>query len=491
MKIQRKLYFLCFISLGVGATAALYLILALSQANTDYSSLLSHEVRQADSARLMQVTFKKQVQAFKDVLLRGEDAASLQKYMGEFHANAEAVDAMAAGLSADAKDPETFDRLRQFMDEHKSLDVKYEAALNVFAAAPVRNAHLADSMVKGQDRAATDVCDSIVAGIVRDEVAFSVREEQGVRRQIQIICGLLGACFLGVGLISRGIIRRLAQVLQNAVDQLSQSTEQVVGAASQVAAASQNLAQGSSEQAATIENTSSAAVQVNAMAQRTLESSRSTSEIIASSQQNFLRTNDALGELIEAMDGIGSSSEKISKIIKVIEEIAFQTNILALNAAVEAARAGEAGLGFAVVADEVRNLSGRCAEAVKNTTDLIEESMTNSSCGREKVSQVAMSVRVITSESDRIKVLVDEINQNSVEQSCGIAQVSNSMSQMEQVTQSSAASAEQNAAAAEELDAQAQLMSEVVAQLRLGGNVRSERISAAAKRASFCSRSGS
>ena len=121
--------------------------------------------------------------------------------------------------------------------------------------------------------------------------------------------------------------------------------------------------------------------------------------------------------MVSAMDGINASSQKISKIIKVIDEIAFQTNILALNAAVEAARAGEAGMGFAVVADEVRNLAQRCAQAAKDTADLIEESIQRSDGGRVKVDQVAVAIRAITAESAKIKVLVDEINLGSVEQS--------------------------------------------------------------------------
>jgi methyl-accepting chemotaxis protein/methyl-accepting chemotaxis protein-1 (serine sensor receptor) len=170
--------------------------------------------------------------------------------------------------------------------------------------------------------------------------------------------------------------------------------------------------------------------------------------------------------MVEAMDGISASSTKISKIIKVIDEIAFQTNILALNAAVEAARAGEAGMGFAVVADEVRNLAQRCAQAAKDTADLIEDSIQKSDGGKLKVDQVADAIREITGESGKIKVLVDEINLGSIEQSRGIDQISRSVTQMEQVTQSNAASAEETASAAEELNAQADAMKDVVSRLR-------------------------
>lgn len=165
------------------------------------------------------------------------------------------------------------------------------------------------------------------------------------------------------------------------------------------------------------------------------------------------------------MDEIHASSGKISKIIKVIDEIAFQTNILALNAAVEAARAGEAGMGFAVVADEVRNLAQRCAQAARDTSSLIADSIRTSNDGKSKVDQVAGAVRSITAESAKVKVLVDEVSVGSEEQTRGIEQVAKAINQMEQVTQRSAASAEEGAAAAEELNAQSATMRELVDRL--------------------------
>jgi methyl-accepting chemotaxis protein/methyl-accepting chemotaxis protein-1 (serine sensor receptor) len=203
------------------------------------------------------------------------------------------------------------------------------------------------------------------------------------------------------------------------------------------------------------------------MAQRNTENSRTTADLVTQSQSRVEHTNQSLAEMVDAMDGINASSQKISKIIKVIDEIAFQTNILALNAAVEAARAGEAGMGFAVVADEVRNLAQRCAQAAKDTADLIEDSVQKSAGGRAKVDMVATAIHAITAESAKIKVLVDEINLGSVEQSRGIDHISRSITQMEQVTQSSAAGAEQGAAAAEQLNAQAETMKDIVDRLKV------------------------
>ena len=174
----------------------------------------------------------------------------------------------------------------------------------------------------------------------------------------------------------------------------------------------------------------------------------------------------ALGEMLASMNDIKSSGGKIAKIIKVIDEIAFQTNILALNAAVEAARAGEAGAGFAVVAAEVRNLAQRSAQAAKDTADLIEESIGRSDAGSAKLEKVAVVIRAIKDSASKVKILVDEVNQGSQEQARGAEQVSKAMQQMGQVTQANAASSEQTAAAGQELAAQAESMSSIALELR-------------------------
>jgi methyl-accepting chemotaxis protein/methyl-accepting chemotaxis protein-1 (serine sensor receptor) len=289
-------------------------------------------------------------------------------------------------------------------------------------------------------------------------------EASGVNGRWTMLIFMAVALTAGVFVVF--IIRSLEAQLQSGIAELAESAIQIAAAAAQVASSSQALAQSSSEQAASIQETSSASAEVNSMGRRTTESSRNATEIVTSSQEGFGRTNQALNEMVDAMEGIGTSSQKISKIIKVIDEIAFQTNILALNAAVEAARAGEAGMGFAVVANEVRNLAQRCAQAARDTTDLIEDSIQRAGGGRIKVDQVAVAIRSITGESGKIKVLVEEINQSSVEQARGMDQIGTSISQIEQTTQGSAASAEQGAAAAEQLNAQAATMKDSVDRLR-------------------------
>ena len=281
----------------------------------------------------------------------------------------------------------------------------------------------------------------------------------------------LWICFLsiaGLVLLGGGVhfaIRGMSRDLRLATSELSQGAVQVSGAAAQVCSSSQALAQGSSEQAASLEEASASSQEVNTMASQNGEHSRQAAELVTQSQQRFQETNQALDEMVSAMGEINAQSGRISKIIKAIDEIAFQTNILSLNAAVEAARAGQAGKGFAVVADEVRNLARRSAEAARNTATLIEDSIAKSNDGKAKVDRAAAAIRSITEESARVKALVNQVNLGSQQQARGIQQIAQGIGQMERVTQQTAASAEESAAAAQEMTAQSETLKAIVEKL--------------------------
>jgi methyl-accepting chemotaxis protein/methyl-accepting chemotaxis protein-1 (serine sensor receptor) len=283
---------------------------------------------------------------------------------------------------------------------------------------------------------------------------------------------LLSLLALGVAGVAFWVVRNGNTVLRSIATEIGEGARQVATASHQVSSSSQALAQGSSEQAASLEETSASTEEINAMTQKNAENAKTTAGEMDRTDQALKETDERLKRMIGSMQQINTSSEKISKIIKVIDEIAFQTNILALNAAVEAARAGEAGMGFAVVADEVRNLAQRCAQAAKDTSELIEESIVSSNEGKERLDKVAASVSGVYDAAARGKLLANEVHVGSQEQARGIEQILRAITQMQQVTQATAASAEQGASAGEEMSAQAQSLQDAVERLRdlVGGS---------------------
>lgn len=275
---------------------------------------------------------------------------------------------------------------------------------------------------------------------------------------------LLGAAAVTFGAIVR--MRGADRMLKRIAAEIADGARRVAGAAQQVSGSSQALAQGSSEQAASLEETSASTEELNSMTQKNAENASMAAGEMEKADLLLKETNEKLGQMIESMKEINASSEKISRIIRVIDEIAFQTNILALNAAVEAARAGEAGMGFAVVADEVRNLAQRCAQAAKDTSDLIEESIVRSNEGKLRLDEVAACITRVFESSSKMRVLASEVHMGSQEQARGIDQIARAVAQMQQVTQSTAASAEESASAGEEMSAQAQHLQAAVERLR-------------------------
>ncbi|MFN7914809.1 MAG: methyl-accepting chemotaxis protein [Vicinamibacterales bacterium] len=277
-----------------------------------------------------------------------------------------------------------------------------------------------------------------------------------VSRANVLLAGVVLVALVGCIVSWRVFSSRLGRQLDQVVTELTEGSTQVVAAASQVASAAQALSRGATEEAGSIERTAHSMEQMASMTRSNAEHSREAAALMTDVDGRVTESNAALEQMVGSMRLIEQSSQKVAHIIKAIDEIAFQTNILALNAAVEAARAGEAGMGFAVVADEVRSLAQRSAQAAKDTTALIEESLANSTLGAAKVSQVEAAIVGITSGVARVKGLIDEVSSASAQQAEGIGQVSNAIAQIEKVTQMMASNAEESAAASEELSAQAE-----------------------------------
>ncbi len=262
------------------------------------------------------------------------------------------------------------------------------------------------------------------------------------------------------------LTRYIRASLGAAVSQLGTSANSIFTSAQQVSVSSHSLAQGASEQAASVEQTSACGEELDATTAQNVETARSTADFTNQVDVQLKSSASDLTQMVQTMDEIGNSSEKISKIIKVVEDIAFQTNLLALNAAIEAARAGEAGLGFAVVADEVRKLAQRSSQAAKDTEQLIAESVRRSSDGKKAVTQVSEAFKLIAENSGQITSRISQVKASSEEQAKGISQISKAMVQISTTAMNSAAIAESSSAASQDLNNQADALKRIVRSIK-------------------------
>jgi len=326
------------------------------------------------------------------------------------------------------------------------------------------------------DKIVKDTLDRIGPEIAKltEEVKHSIQEVQNKlgpelvadndRSELEIMIIAIVALVSGVFLawfIARSITGPLSRVIAG----LSDGSDQVSSAATEVSSSSQSLAQGSSEQAAALEETSSSLEEMASMTRANADHARQADALMGETARVVEEANASMTRMTASMADISKASEDTARIIKTIDEIAFQTNLLALNAAVEAARAGEAGAGFAVVADEVRNLAMRAADAAKNTAGLIEGTVGKVKEGSELVNKTAEAFGQVAGSTGKVKELVSEIAAASGEQAQGVDQVNKAVTEMNNVTQQTAANAEESASAAEELTAQSEQMKGVVGEL--------------------------
>jgi len=391
------------------------------------------------------------------------------------------ADLKAAANSDAAR--QSVDEIRASFESWKAIHAKVIALSEKQDFEPALAADLGDGFAAEQR--VLQQTEAYQSAISAEFDALDASADQSVSTVLLVAMAvLLFGVAIGAAVIY--VVRQITRTLTSTAGELRAGGEQVLSAANQVSASSQSLSQGATEQAASLEETSASMEEMASMTRKNAENSQDAATEVAQTESLMSGANAALHDLVSTMSAIRESSGKVTKIIKTIDEIAFQTNILALNAAVEAARAGEAGMGFAVVADEVRNLAQRSAQAAKDTAALIEESSITAEAGGQKVDAVVTSMTAITESSARVKGLVDEVSVASRQQAQGIDQVTQAIAQMEKVTQTTAATAEESAAASEELNAQAELSMSAVGRLEtlVGGTASAP----SAKRARVVSR---
>src|ERR1700761_3213330 len=488
--------------------AALIGIHSLNQSvalyETEVSAQHAHERDIAD----MLVTFKTQVQEWKDTLLRGKDPAKLDKHWGAFAKREADVDDKAKALLAALPAGESRTLVEQFSAAHVKMGVDYRKGFDAFKAAGFESA-AGDAAVAGMDREPARLLGEAGKKIAAESASVSTSAAAQAHRAslVSIVLMLVaGAAGIVVGMwFSRRITRpvdyavgvaeaiaggdltshvrvsgndeiaQLMKALRTMQDSLSHvvgdvrsNSESVATASSQISQGANDLSARTEEQASALQQAAASMDELSSTVRQNAENAMSANQLALGASTVARKGGDVVGEVVETMKGINDSSKRIVDIIGVIDGIAFQTNILALNAAVEAARAGEQGRGFAVVAGEVRTLAQRSAEAAKEIKSLISASVERVEHGTQLVDRAGETMAEIVNSIARVTDIMGQISAASTEQSTGVGQIGEAISQMDQATQQNAALVEESAAAAESLKDQAHQLVQAVAVFKLG-----------------------
>ncbi|USX15639.1 methyl-accepting chemotaxis protein [Oxalobacteraceae bacterium OTU3CAMAD1] len=502
-----------FVALAIVATGG-WRALDNSTAHSAQALQRSLGLSQAiDTARSAQVEFKIQVQEWKNILIRGNDPALLDRYTKAFVKTGEATRADLKKLDGQLDalklgTPLVDDAIKT----QTELGARYLEALKQYDPANPESAKVVDNLVKGMDREPTKKIDDIVVYIGKESNRLMQQMEEESRAahaEAMLVMGITLAVTLVVGCVTvfwliksitvplyaavgvaqtvaggdlrsevrvdskdeigelLGALKTMQTNLSGIVGKVRAGTETIHGATVEIAAGNLDLSGRTEQQASSLEETAAAMVELTTTVQQNNANANEASKLADVASRVAERGGDAVEQMVQTMGSINESSRKIVDIIGVIDGIAFQTNILALNAAVEAARAGEQGRGFAVVASEVRNLAHRSASAAKEIKELIGDSVSRVEAGSRLAGQAGETMGEVVSSVQRVTAIIGEISVASGEQRDGIEQISIAISHMDSVTQQNAALVEQAAAAADALTQQAASLSEAVSIFKL------------------------
>jgi len=489
--------------------AALIGIYSLNQSVALYETEVGAQHAHERAVGELLVSFKTQVQEWKDTLLRGKDPAKLDKHWGAFAKREADVDDKAKALLASLPAGESRTLVEQFAAAHVKMGVDYRKGFDAFKAAGFESA-AGDAAVAGMDREPARLLAESGKKIAAESAAIAADAAVQAHHAsvVSIVLMLaVGAAGIGLGVwFSRRITRpvdaavavaraiaagdltssikvtgrdEIAQLvaalgamqssLVGVVGDVRSNSESVATASSQISQGANDLSSRTEEQASALQEAAASMEQLGSTVRQNAENAMSANQLALGASTVARRGGDVVGEVVETMKGINDSSRRIVDIIGVIDGIAFQTNILALNAAVEAARAGEQGRGFAVVASEVRSLAQRSADAAKEIKALISASVERVEHGTALVDRAGLTMTEIVTAISRVTDIMGEISAASTEQSSGVGQISEAIAQMDQATQQNSALVEESAAAAESLRDQALDLVRVVAVFKLDG----------------------
>ncbi|SPB18031.1 methyl-accepting chemotaxis sensory transducer [Caballeronia novacaledonica] len=511
MKLSLKIPLAFAAALVLMLAGALYGIFALNGSIDAYRTEVAANVANERMVSEMLVTFKLQVQEWKDTLLRGKDPAKLEKYWSAFETRERAVSKLADELKRTLPAGESRDLVERFASAHVAMGAGYRRGLEAFKAADFEPS-AGDNAVAGVDREPAALLAEAAKKIAADSARVSARADRDARQasfaSIALMLVVLMLALIGGYLFSRSVSRPLNRALGCAqavatgdlslefdargkdeiaellaalkhmqtslaqvVGRVRHSAESVATASAQIASGNLDLSSRTEEQAASLQETAASMEEITATVRQNAEHAAAASSVTQSAWQTATSGGETMEKVIQTMHGISESAGKMGEIIGVIDTIAFQTNILALNAAVEAARAGEEGRGFAVVAAEVRSLAQRSASAAKEIKALIGQSTDRVETGAALVRDAGGIIADIVGSVQRVTGVVGEISAASEEQRSGIEQVNLAVTQMDEVTQQNAALVEEASAAAHALAEQAASLRDAVAVFRLRGDM--------------------